>query len=159
MRKLKGFRSLKSWAGKIKGFYCEIICWWPDWHDEDRPPIWNYYITIDAEQLPNNFESFIGERRVTVCKYTGKEKVDYGYCDVDVKMAGGMTFYEPSFNDKGEIISVKIGCDYNHSGGIDFDLIFGRNNLDITRRRISATKGENYEDSNRNGKGTVGILP
>lgn len=115
MNKLDNFRELKNWAGYIKGFYCEIVCWWPEYYPEDKKePLWNYYVTIRREQIPTGFDKLIGEKITSIVASTGRESSYWREASVDISMHWGITFYEPTFNDKGEVIAVKIGCDYNH---------------------------------------------
>jgi len=109
----------ENWKFTYKGIHCLIV----HWGSAEMQPkgeiqpggIWNSYIIIQKKQLPKQF-------RKLLCKFKAsplppKRKYwDYYKLENYFDMHGGLTYYEPLRDEfTGDIIAVKVGCDYAHA--------------------------------------------
>lgn len=114
-------RTISRWNPRIKGIPCEIVFWADEGMGEKKEiyshgGIWNSYIFIERENLPNRFDELIPKKKTI--KYPSGKRTVWDYSPIDEKffnMAYGATFFEvlrDEFN--GRVQGIKIGNDYNH---------------------------------------------
>lgn len=100
------------WAGEYRGVSIEIV----RWYLIDKE-IWNYYLLIHKEQLPESIQKMANLRAVKSALPSGRKFFEYtDSLFADLKWHGGITFYEKLFDDTTkEVSGYKVGCDYSHS--------------------------------------------
>lgn len=104
-------RHKDMWTGKHRGVCYEIV----RWEDCDKKPLWNYYLVLNAKQLPDALRPLFDlapdpgsvEERLPQYPY-----MSHGFADLD--WHGGITFYEKECLPDGSTWVIRAGCDYNH---------------------------------------------
>ena len=102
------------WNGKHKGVTWEVS-YWGVGQFNDGHGMWNRYIFIPEEMIPDEFDQFWlppYEWGITETKH-----ISYRYEDTklaDLEWNGGATFYEKKGGIDGQPRLIKIGCDYGH---------------------------------------------
>lgn len=99
---------LTKWDGKYKGIKFEIIHWYLI-----EKEVWNYYLLIYKNQLPARLQN---EANLKPEDGVGRHKY-YAYSDSifsELGWHGGITFYQKEFDEEGELLGYKVGCDYIH---------------------------------------------
>ena len=107
----------ESYRDEYRGVSFELVRWGsvPDigmpYEDGQFNPIWNIYLSIDTNRIPENRKpkSFLLRPK----REEGRSTVFYDYYKHPVlnsiEFHGGITFYERTAQGW-----IKIGCDYNH---------------------------------------------
>lgn len=123
------------WTFKYKGFNCSIAHWGSAEMRErgaiQPGGIWNSYIIIQKKQLPKQFRKLLCKFKVS--GLPSKRKFwDYYKLENYFDMHGGLTYYEPLRDEfTGDIIAVKVGCDYAHAFDDEYSY-----NVDMVKRDL-----------------------
>ena len=109
----------KIWNFKYRGIHCEIVHWdFNHLYDFPSKGIWNGYIIITEEQVPDRFKELLVKRKKTNYK-SMPWMWEYWGLDNLFKMNGGITYYSVIRDEfDGRKIAVKVGNDYNHSWNV-----------------------------------------
>ena len=108
------------WNKRIKGILTEVVFWTNDnmvkpenRHIYPQKGIWNAYVIIYIENLPNDFTKLLAP-----CTQDERGRVIAHYYSAGIgryfNFHYGITYYKKLFNNLGMLTGVKIGCDYNH---------------------------------------------
>ena len=116
VREVKMRKTEKTiWQGRFRGVSFEIVCWK---EDNMEKPIWNYYIYIPRKKAPKVFKRFILKPIKYKITKTSPVRYRYDYCGSKFEevfnMHGGITYWEYIRNGIGDIVGLKVGCDYDH---------------------------------------------
>ncbi len=101
------------WGEEISGLHCEIVNWKSNGMEKS---IWNYYIYIPKKAIPKTFKKFILKPRKFQFGKSSTIRYRYDYYPFEdyFDFHGGITFWEYIRNEVGEIVSLQVGCDFNH---------------------------------------------
>ena len=112
----------ENWKFTYKGIHCSIVHWGvEEMSSVHSGGIWNSYIIIQKPQLPTQFKKLLC--RAKVSSLPSKRKFwNYSKLDSYFDMHGGFTYYEPLRDEfTGDVIAVKVGCDYAHAFDDNYD--------------------------------------
>lgn len=121
----KGFDSyIQKWRGKYKHINY-TVCFhtspnmqkgeYPDLYPDEG--IWNGYISINKQSIPNKFDSLIPK-----IKRYGKRK-HYDYNSLDDIFDFGITYFELMHGVGSEVVAFEVGNDYCHSWNHGTDML------------------------------------
>jgi len=107
----------KIWNFEYRGIHCEIVHWdFDNLYDFPSKGIWNGYIIITEEQVPDRFKELLVKKKKTNYK-SMPWMWEYWGLDNLFKMNGGITYYSVIRDEfDGRKIAVKVGNDYTAKG-------------------------------------------
>lgn len=105
------------WNGEYRNIKYEIVYWRLGGNCEGSYPCWNYYICLPIVQIPEKAQHFFILRAKKSTLPSGWYHFDYCSKPIisELDWHGGLTFYEKVWGDRGELIGIKLGCDYAHN--------------------------------------------
>ena len=113
-----------------KNISCEIVFWTTDYMKEDKETfksggIWNSYFFVRKKDTKELFNKF--NLRLLTSKLDGRKWSRFNYYQLEkdgiIEIQGGITFYEKHRNERGEIVVIQIGNDYNHIWNTGFETV------------------------------------
>ena len=113
---MEELRHKDIWNGKYRNVRYEIVKWRLGGNYEGGHTIWNYYLFLPIEQIPEKAQHFFILRAKKSHlpsgryhhSYSGKPVID------DLDWHGSLTLYEKQYGVCRELVGVKLGCDYGH---------------------------------------------
>lgn len=103
-----------EWSGDYRGIRIEVCRF-----TLGDKLVWNYYLYIPAEQLPDDKRTAFnlrGKRLLFTPTSHPRLMHDYTSAPIisDLDWHGGITFYEKHRDEWGKVDGFKLGCDYAH---------------------------------------------
>lgn len=104
------------WNSEYRNVRYEIMRWRLGGNCDGSHIMWNYYLYLPIEQIPEKARHFfiLHAEKSTLpsgryyFNYSGRPVID------ELDWHGGLTFYEKEYGVRREFVGVKLGCDYGH---------------------------------------------
>lgn len=106
------------WTTTYRGVPIKICKWFMRRSENHLVPVWNYYLLIREESVPNEYKSRVFLKGTWEKLFGGQPRLSYDYSDSGVFCSldwhGGITYYEIKGGINRSPRIAKAGCDYNH---------------------------------------------
>jgi len=113
---MEELRHKDVWNGEYRNVRYEIVRWRLGGNYEGSHPMWNYYLYLPLDQIPEKAQRFFILRAKKSTLPSARYYFDYSGKPVisELDWHGGLTLYEKEYGVRRELEGIKLGCDYGH---------------------------------------------